>query len=114
MMRSSVSVLSSAASGWSTTGTVAMLAASNGAVVARGTAATPFLRNDRSRFDCARRAQRLPVIVAALLRVFHARLALANSPSGRSPASQDTASAYEIALGVVSGSLLPDAVTRVT
>ena len=59
-------------------------------------------------------SEALAVIVATLFRVFHARLDLANSPSGRSPVSQDAASAYEIALGVVSGSSLPDAVTRVT
>ena len=37
-----------------------------------------------------------------------------NSPSGRSPVSQDAASAYEIAPGVAFGSPLPDVVTRVT
>lgn len=60
------------------------------------------------------------MIVAALLKVLHARLVLAispswrNSPSGRSPVSQDAASAYEIAPGVAFGSLLPGVVTRVT
>jgi hypothetical protein len=60
------------------------------------------------------------IIVATPLKVLHARLVLAispswrNSPSGRSPVSQDAASAYEIAPGVAFGSLLPGVVTRVT
>jgi hypothetical protein len=60
----------------------------------------------------AKRLQRL--VLNAGSTVFCARLVLAISPSGRSPASQDAASAYEIAPGVTSGSLLPDTVTRVT
>ena len=60
----------------------------------------------------AKRLQRL--VLNAGSTVFCARLVLAISPSGRSLASQDAASAYEIARGVTSGSLLPDAVTQVT
>ena len=82
-------------------------------------AATRYSQHDRlTRGGQPTRA--ISIIVAVLWKVFGARLVLAispswrNSPSGRSPVSQDAASAYEIALGVAFGSLLSDVVTRVT
>lgn len=113
MMRSSVSDLSSAASGWDTTGTVARASHAQRSGQWHEARRPPFA-GTRHRASRVSTERIFTVIVAMLLRVFQARLALANSPSGRSPVSQDAASAYEIALGIASGSLLSDAVTQVT
>jgi hypothetical protein len=90
-----------------------LAAFARGGDVVRGTAATLF-HATMHRGSTAPKRSLSCVSVALLFRVFHARLALANSPSGRTPVSQDAASAYEIALGIASGSLPSDAVARVT
>ena len=83
--------------------------------VVRGAAATDFfLRNDASRFDCASSASRHASSLPCFSGCFTRDSLSQNLPSGRSPVSQDAASAYEIALGVASASSLSDAVTHVT